>query len=310
MDNNKFQPTKPKQSKIVPIILLIIGLLVGLGSGYGISLLNKSTESKTENNIKTEQAPVPKKKLSDLTEAILNSKENSYINLRAFKSAHIFKGEQPLTSLLVDSISFEDEHRFEDEKFLMKAKQNFINMLEKQSLKFIKKQTDDADDITKFENNIYQNQDFTCDLTVFNSSGMRRLELACVDTEEYNKTIETFAKIYDDLKSAKDNQDIEKYEKSFYLKDLRDGKTNGYKIVEIGAPAASSTFYRTPDGKWHHSPIYGFNRPLKCSDFSEDAKKAFFKNGKCIEPKETLDKIKADIKDQFKKSMKKSLIKL
>ncbi len=311
MDNNiKVEPVKPKQNKMMPVVLLLVGLLVGLGGGYGVSLLNKPSEPKTENNTKTAEATTSKKELSGLTDAILNSEENSYIKLRAAKRYHDFKAKEPMSILLVDSISFEDEHRFNIEEELMEAKKKFVSMLEKQGLKFVEKYNKDGDsegEVSNVDDYLYQNKDFTCEMSIFNQEGMRRIDLSCAKTNDYNKSAETFSKIYKDLASAKDNQDFTKYTKAFSLENIRDGETKGYKTLEIGAPASSTTVYQSPDGKWHHSPVIGPESPKKCSDFSEDAKKAFFKNGKCVELEKTLDKIKADIKNEFKEKFNRDI---
>ncbi len=79
------------------------------------------------------------------------------------------------------------------------------------------------------------------------------------------------------------------------LKDIRDGKTKGYKIMQIseksspdGMGGGYRLLYQNPDGEWKASA--GGNGYPSCEEFTEEAKKAFFAKGNC-----TQDKIENDL---------------
>ncbi len=111
-----------------------------------------------------------------------------------------------------------------------------------------------------------------------------------VTTKDEDSDKKDKVEIVNEQKSQTENikQDMVSEEDKNVLAEVKPGKTLGYRILKIDIPANENgmgggyqLIYRNPSGKWFAS-AQGNGYPT-CDEFTEDAKKAFFENGECVE---------------------------
>ncbi len=277
------------QKKFKPVLITILGLIIGLIIGYCIAFVihkpqtNQQPKQKEKTNKIIKQSAI----INDQIYHIFNDLTTKNQNFMTFN--HNFNGAISRANnkqYYIQTSGYSIINRYQlSSKDGQELKQELEQKLKSYNLKKV-------DHITLNENNnylFYRNDQTSCVINEINKQNCI-LSLQCSDNQ-YIKTMEAkLAQFYDLIDQPTKNL-LEQAPNNLIIdlsvNNFNPGQTKNYHLGSISVSYFNhtqqygQTIYQTPDQNWHIFTTKNNQPAQTCDDYSQDAQKAYFDNGKC-----------------------------
>ncbi len=277
---------KPKNSLLIGLVALIIGLGGGIAIGYSINnaIIHKPN-SKPESN--PEKQAEQKEPASNQAREILTVARDQ-VKLRGEFDFNFDSGphKSSVGDFYLSTAGFGmSNFSYKTDEEILKDKKSLNQFLADQGLKLANSKKN-----KEVEVQFYQNEKTFCSIQTSyqpSTDTTKSIHMNCGNIEYFKQAEQKLKPLMDGFfeknKEDRTNKNLVVY---FLPESIKNGATKDYKIASINVSnildmgGYYQNLYQSPDGKWHLS--FAGNGVPSCDQFDKEAEKAFFKNGKCV----------------------------